>query len=96
MVNTHILDDKKYDSLFTVEAVNRLVTQGMPFRDAYREIGRQVAEGEFLPDKSVEHTHEGSIGNLCLDEIRSRKENILSGFHFESIRLTLSRLLQFE
>jgi argininosuccinate lyase len=96
MVNTHILDDKKYDSLFTVEAVNRLVMQGMPFRDAYREIGRQVAEGEFIPDKRVEHTHEGSIGNLCLDEIRSRKDNILSGFHFESLRLTLTRLLQFE
>jgi argininosuccinate lyase len=96
MVNAHILDDKKYDSLFTVEAVNRLVMQGMPFRDAYREIGRQVTEGEFVPVKMVEHTHEGSIGNLCLNEIRSRKESILSGFHFDTLRLTLSRLLQFE
>ncbi len=96
MVNTHILDDKKYDHLFSVEAVNQLVMNGMPFRDAYHEIGRQVTEGEFVPVKKLEHTHEGSIGNLCLDEIRSKKETILSGFNFDSLHLTLSKLLDIE
>lgn len=96
LVNTHILDDKKYDHLFTVESVNQLVMAGMPFRDAYHEVGRQVTEGEFVPVKKLEHTHEGSIGNLCLDEIRSKKETILSGFNFDILHLTLSRLLDIE
>ncbi len=93
IVNNHILNDRKYDHLFTVEAVNKLVMKGMSFRDAYREIGRQVTEGEFVPDRKLEHTHEGSLGNLCLDEIRSKKENVLSGFGFSNHRLALTRLL---
>lgn len=92
-VNPNILSDKKYDHLFTVEAVNKLVLKGMPFRDAYREIGRQVTEGEFVPDKNVEHTHEGSIGNLCLAEIKSKKELIMEGFHFDKVHLALSKLV---
>jgi len=92
-VHPNILDDKKYDSLFTVEAVNKLVLDGIPFRDAYREIGRQVAEGEFVPIKQLEHTHEGSIGNLCLDEIRMKKEKILSGFDFDKYHSAITALL---
>lgn len=94
-VNPSILDDKKYDYLFTVEAVNRLVLAGMPFRDAYREVGRQVTEGEFFPVKTVEHTHEGSIGNLCLEEITRKKEEAFAGFRFEQSRLAIYKLLNY-
>lgn len=93
-VHPNILDDKKYDSLFTVEAVNKLVLDGIPFRDAYREVGRQVAEGEFVPVKQLEHTHEGSIGNLCLDEIRQKKGKILSGFDFDKYHSAITALLE--
>ncbi len=71
-VNKTILEDKKYDYLFTVEEVNKLVQQGIAFRDAYRIVGEQVQEGKFKSDKVVNHTHEGSIGNLCLDEINNK------------------------
>lgn len=94
-VNPSILNDKKYDYLFTVEAVNRLVLEGMPFRDAYREVGRQVTEGEFVPVKTIEHTHEGSIGNLCLEAIARKKEEALAGFRFEQSRLAIKKLLNY-
>ncbi len=71
-VNESILDDKKYDTLFTVEDVNRMVLSGVPFREAYREIGLAVKRGEYVPTREVNHTHEGSIGNLCNDEIRRK------------------------
>lgn len=92
-VNPTILDDKKYDYLFTVEAVNDLVMKGMPFRDAYMEVGRQVTEGQFVPNKSLFHTHEGSLGNLCLDEIRQKMEKILATFNFSNYRLAILKLL---
>lgn len=92
-VNHNILDDKKYDYLFSVEEVNRLTQAGMPFRDAYKEIGRQIAEGEFKPTKTVQHTHEGSIGNLCLDEIRKRKSEIVHNFGFETVSLAIQKLI---
>jgi argininosuccinate lyase len=94
-VNPSILNDKKYDYLFTVEAVNRLVLEGMPFRDAYREVGRQVTEGEFVPVKTIEHTHEGSIGNLCLEAIARKKEEALAGFRFEQSSLAIKKLLNY-
>ncbi len=68
-VNPNILDDDKYLYLFSVEEVNKLVQNGTPFRDAYKIVGKSIADGNFNPDKSVHHTHEGSINNLCLDEI---------------------------
>ncbi|MCM1111602.1 MAG: argininosuccinate lyase [Clostridium sp.] len=71
-VRRDILDDPKYDYLFTVEDVNRKVLAGMPFRDAYREVGMQVQRGDYTPDKRVSHTHEGSLGNLCNDRIAAR------------------------
>ena len=71
-VNGDILSDNRYDYLFTVEDVNRLALGGMPFRDAYREVGMQVQRGEYKPTKEVKHTHEGSIGNLCNKEIADK------------------------
>ena len=71
-VNTDILSDPRYDYLFTVEDVNRLALGGMPFRDAYKTVGMQVQRGEYRPTKSVHHTHEGSIGNLCNDRIAAK------------------------
>jgi argininosuccinate lyase len=92
-VNSSILEDKKYDYLFTVEAVNDLVMKGMPFRDAYRDVGRQISEGEFVPDKSVHHTHEGSIGNLCLGEIRQKMERVICSFDFDHYHKAIRELL---
>ena len=71
-VKTDILDDPRYDYLFTVEDVNRLALGGMPFREAYRTVGMQVQRGEYKPTKTVHHTHEGSIGNLCTAEIAAK------------------------
>jgi argininosuccinate lyase len=76
-VNEHILDDKKYDYLFTVDALNELVTAGIPFRDAYKIVGEQVDNGTFTSPKATKHTHEGSINNLCLDEIVAKMEKVL-------------------
>ena len=77
-VNEQILEDTKYDYLFTVEDVNRLALQGVPFREAYREIGMQVQRGEYRPTRSVNHTHEGSIGNLCTEQIRQKMERVMA------------------
>jgi len=76
-VNKTILEDKKYDYLFTVEEVNKLVQQGIAFRDAYKIVGAKVEKGEFKPDKKIEHSHIGSIGNLCLDEINNKMNKAL-------------------
>jgi argininosuccinate lyase len=73
-VNENILDDKKYDYLFTVDALNELVTAGVPFRDAYKIVGEQVDNGTFESPKATKHTHEGSINNLCLNEIVAKME----------------------
>lgn len=79
-INTHILDDAKYDYLFTVEDVNRLVLRGVPFREAYREVGMAVQKGEYRPTREVRHTHQGSIGNLSTEEIRQKMERVMEEF----------------
>lgn len=79
-VNDRILDERKYDYLFTVEDVNRLVLQGVPFREAYRRVGMAVQRGEYRPTREVHHTHEGSIGNLCTAEIRRKMETVMQEF----------------
>ena len=79
-VNDRILDDPKYDYLFTVEDVNRLVLQGVPFREAYRRVGLAVQRREYRPTREVHHTHEGSIGNLCTDRIREKMERAMAEF----------------
>ena len=76
-INENILDDKRYDYLFTVEDVNRLVLDGTPFRDAYKEIGHQVQQGTYKPTREVHHTHEGSIGNLCTNQIKHKMQKAL-------------------
>ncbi len=73
-VNKNIVDQKIYDYLFTVEEVNKLVQEGVPFRDAYKIVGGKVADGDFIPDKEVVHTHIGSVGNLALDRIKAKME----------------------
>ena len=74
-VNKNILDDPKYDYLFTVDALNELVAEGIPFRDAYKMIGQQVEQGTFQSPKKTTHTHEGSINNLCLEEIKKKMDD---------------------
>lgn len=92
-VNEHILDDPKYDNMFSVEEVNRLATGGIPFRDAYKKVGLDIEAGNFTPDKRVHHTHEGSIGNLCNDKIHELMEQVWSGFNFARTREAENRLL---
>ena len=79
-IRKNILDDKRYDYLFTVEDVNRLVLQGVPFRDAYRQVGMAVQEGRYKPVRELHHTHIGSIGNLATDRIRAKMEPLVASF----------------
>jgi argininosuccinate lyase len=92
-VNTHILDDPRYDPMFSVEEVNRLAAEGMPFRDAYKKVGLDIESGRFTPNKDIHHTHEGSIGNLCNDRIEAMMGNILSQFGFERVEKAEKELL---
>lgn len=71
-VNPKILDDKKYDYLFSVDTLNDLVLGGMPFRDAYKQMGKEINEGTFNPKRNIKHTHQGSLGNLCLEDIKNK------------------------
>ena len=92
-VNDHILDDPRYDPMFSVEEVNRLATEGMPFRDAYKKVGLDIEAGRFTPCKDIHHTHEGSIGNLCNDRIEALMQSVLDGFAFERVEQAENRLL---
>lgn len=92
-VNEHILDDDKYALLFSVEEVNRLVLEGVPFRDAYKQVGLNIEAGKFVPVKEVNHTHEGSIGNLCNDQISALMQNIVDGFAFNRVNEAEQQLL---
>jgi len=92
-VNTKILDDPKYSYLFSVEEVNRLSLSGVPFRDAYKQVGKQIEEGCFSPDRSIQHTHEGSIGNLCTDNIAEKFTRNLVVFDRKAIEKVKSALL---
>jgi len=93
-VNTEILNDQRYDLIFSVEEVNRLTLSGVPFRDAYKQVGLAIEAGKFEPDKSVQHTHEGSIGNLCNDKIVQYKNEIISQFHFDKVSAALNDLVK--
>ena len=75
-INETILEDPKYDYLFSVDTLNELVQNGVPFRDAYKKMGQEINKGTFTPKRDIEHSHEGSLGNLCLDEIRNKMANI--------------------
>lgn len=93
-VKEDILNDEKYMLIFSVEEVNRLAAEGMPFRDAYRKVGLDIENGKFNHNKEIHHTHEGSIGNLCNDEIRMMFENVFSNFHFDLVEKAEKVLLQ--
>lgn len=92
-VKSNILTDEKYKYLFSVEEVNRLVLAGMPFRDAYKKVGLDIENGNYLPQTTVQHTHEGSIGNLCLPQIREAMENVFKDFQFHFYHTALGKLL---
>jgi len=93
-INKDILSDAKYNYLFSVEAVNKKVIEGVPFRDAYREIGNLIEKGNFKPDAKIQHTHEGSIGNLCNNQIKKMFSEVLDSFKFEKYRKAIQRLLE--
>ncbi|MBN1143177.1 MAG: argininosuccinate lyase [Bacteroidales bacterium] len=78
-----VLGDSRYQHIFSVEAVNKLVMSGLPFREAYRKVAMQIQEGTYLPDQQVVHSHEGSLGNLCNTEIAAKMEHVLSLFNFD-------------
>lgn len=92
-VNDHILDNPMYDPMFSVEEVNRLAAAGMPFRDAYKKVGLEIEAGEFVANKNIHHTHEGSIGNLCNDKIQALMEQTMAEFSFDKVRNAEKKLL---
>ena len=92
-VNEHILDDDRYLYIFSVEEVNRLATEGMPFRDAYKKVGLDIEAGNFTHNKQVHHTHEGSIGNLCNDRIEAMMQQVVDSFEFTKVEQAERALL---
>ncbi|MEQ9304578.1 MAG: argininosuccinate lyase, partial [Marinoscillum sp.] len=93
-VKDDIINDPKYDYLFTVELVNQLVLEGMPFRDAYKEVGRRVEDGTYQADRNIKHTHLGSVGNLGNDRIQAKITRELGKFGFEKVSEHLARLVK--
>ncbi|KOH46958.1 argininosuccinate lyase [Sunxiuqinia dokdonensis] len=93
-IKENILDDDRYQYLFSVEDVNRLVQQGVPFRDAYIRVGKQIQQGEYHPSKQVAHSHAGSIGNLCLPEIQQKRERVVESFDFKKMDSAVKKLLK--
>lgn len=93
-VKKDILTDEKYKYLFTVEEMNKLVLEGMPLRDAYKKIGADVEAGTFVTDRKINHTHEGSIGNLQNDEIKATMQRVITRFNFKAVNDALQKLIQ--
>lgn len=93
-VKPDLLVDKKYDLLFSVERVNELVVQGVPFRDAYRQVGKEINEGTYRASRTLNHTHEGSIGNLCNDQITELMNAEMARFKFEKVHTAVENLLK--
>ena len=92
-IRKDILSDEKYKYLFSVEEVNKLVNAGMPFRDAYKKVGLEIEAGNFKYNASILHTHEGSIGNLCTEEIKEQMQKVIDSFPFASVSSAIKRLL---
>ena len=92
-VNAEVIHDNKYDYIYSVEAVHHEIAAGLSFRDAYRKVGQVIENGEYTPDKTIKHTHEGSIGNLCNDKIREKMENTLALFNFDFYEEALQKLV---
>ena len=93
-VKTDIVNDSKYAYLFSVEEVNRMVLEGTPFRDAYKQVGLAIEQGDFNPDKKVNHTHEGSIGNLGSEQIKASMNNLLGNFNFAKVQEAVKNLIK--
>lgn len=93
-INTNILADDKYKYVFSVEDVNKLVQQGVPFRDAYKIVGGQINEGTYEPEKTVNHTHEGSLGNLCLEQISGKMNQVIQSYDFQQFESAYVKLLE--
>jgi argininosuccinate lyase len=93
-VKENLLENEQYKYLFSVEEVNKLVLQGMPFRDAYKKVGVEIEEGNFNHSKTVNHTHEGSIGNLCTAEIKRIMDEAISTFNFQKYHTAIQKLLR--
>ncbi len=92
-VKPNLLDDSKYDLLFSVERVNELVLQGVPFREAYRTVGKEIADHTYAPLRNLHHTHEGSIGNLGNDLIEQSMDQAMAGFGAEKTQKAIKQLL---
>lgn len=93
MISKDIINDPKYDYLFTVELVNELVLGGMPFRDAYKEVGLQIEAGNYKPNRQIKHTHLGSIGNLGNEKIQQKYDEVVEGFDFKKVESSLKSLV---
>jgi argininosuccinate lyase len=93
-IRKNILDDEKYKYIFSVEEVNKEVIKGVPFRDAYTKVSKSIQEDRFVPDKNINHTHEGSIGNLCNQKIKEKMQKILHDYKFEKVENALTKLLK--
>ena len=93
-VKEDLLSDDQYKYLFSVEEVNKLVLQGVPFRDAYKKVGGEIDEGKFTWSAMVEHTHEGSIGNLCTEQIAASMKEAVAAFGFNRYHHAIEQLLQ--
>ncbi len=91
-IKKDILADEKYKYLFSVEEVNKLVNNGMPFRDAYKKVGLDIEAGKFTYDASIHHTHEGSVGNLCTEEIKKQMQKVVQSFSFASVHEAIKKL----
>jgi argininosuccinate lyase len=92
-VKENIMNDDKYKYAFSVEAVNALVLEGLPFRDAYKKVGLDIESGNFKIGSSVNHVHEGTIGNLCNDQIQKMMQTVLAKFEFEKVHKAIEQLL---
>jgi argininosuccinate lyase len=92
-IKENIVADEKYKYIFSVEEVNKLVLQGVPFRDAYKQVGLAIEANQFNYSTEVNHTHEGSIGNLCTTEIAGMMNKALSNFEFEKVHTAITKLL---
>ncbi len=92
-VNEKIMEDIRYENIYSVEEVNTLVLQGVPFREAYRKIGESINSATFHPNKKINHTHQGSIGNLCHPQVKQRMEQIITSFNFKQAKGAIENLL---
>lgn len=93
-IKRDILKEEKYRYLFSVEEVNKLVADGMPFRDAYMKVKTDIESGNFKYDSNIHHTHVGSMGNLCTSEIKKRMEKVMDSFPFSSVQMSIEKLLK--